>query len=297
VLYVIDPEQHHTAMIAIPDQEGSGDVLYTSDTVDAVIRPAVHPDGRLIAFVRAHPTQANPTLSENRLVLLDPMEHAIAPITADGQIVGNLRWLDGQTLLVEGGPAVWTVKLRATEEPSAANAPEELPPTAVPFVRTTVLDTDASLAFSCEIPADWRRTPLPPVEVDLADPRTMRPLCLFGPEYASVYFTVAARPAIDGMEAEQALTFLAKAQGFDVRQVQPTSLRSGATGVGAEATQQTEGGVMRLRLVMIQDAGRLFSLAGMAPAPLWEPLRATLDQVIESFTLLDPKGASGPVSE
>ena len=76
----------------------------------------MHPDGRLIAFVRSHPTADNPNLSENRLVLLDPVEHAVAPLTTDAEITGRLRWLDDQTLLVEGGPAVWTVKLRATIE-------------------------------------------------------------------------------------------------------------------------------------------------------------------------------------
>src|SRR5258706_122116 len=79
-LYVIDLQQHHSAIIGVPPSEGEGEILYTSDSVDAFITPAPHPDGRLIAMVRAHPMEAATTLVENRLGVGDPAEHSVAPI-------------------------------------------------------------------------------------------------------------------------------------------------------------------------------------------------------------------------
>ena len=298
-LYVIDPDQHHTAMIAIPDAEGAGDILYTSDTVDALLTPAVHPDGRLIAFVRYHPQPDDSSLSENRLVLLDPVEHAVAPLTTDAEITGRLRWLDDQTLLVEGGPAVWTVKLRATIE--AAPPEQGKPPRSDPeapiethtpgdFVTTTVHDpADPSLAFTCEIPVGWEAAPLPPVEIDFTDPGVMRPLCLFNPTYAMMFFTVATRPLIPGLSPAAALADLARAQGYDIGEVRPANLWAGPA-AETEATQRTGNDVMRARIIMLEDGGRLFSLVASAPAPLWQAARHLLDPVLDSFALTDPKG-------
>jgi len=293
-LYVIDPEQHHTVMIAVPEAEGTGDILYTSDTVDGVVTPAVHPDGRLIAFVRAHARPDAPSLVENRLVLLDPVEHAVAPITESSEAVGRLRWLDDQSLLVEGGPAVWTVKLRATTErtsdetPHAADvAAEEPAPPA--FVRTIVNDVDPSLAFSCDIPAGWQRSPLPPLDVDFADPQVMRPLCLFAPSYAAMFLTVSWRPLIPGVSPTATLAMLARAQDYDIREVRLTHL-GGRPAVEAESTQRIENDTTRARFVVLEDGGRLFSIAAIAPAPLWSIARQMLDPAVESFTLLEPLG-------
>jgi hypothetical protein len=303
-LYVIDLEQHHTAMIAIPNvEEAAGDILYTSDSVDAVVTPAVHPDGRLIAFVRAHAQPDAPSLVENRLVLLDPVEHAVAPITADGEIAGRLRWLDDQTLLVEGGPGAWTVKLRATaenaeEQPDAETAvsaqvgrpPEAQPPgDAGGNVRETIDGGDPTVAFSCEFPADWERTSIPDMEVDFSDPEVMRPLCLIGPSYATMFFTVSTRPLIPGVSPAESLVRLARAQGYEVGPVRPANLWAGP-GAEVDATQRDGADVMRGRIVMLEDGGRLFSLAAMAPAPLWQAARQLLDPVVDSFALVEQRG-------
>jgi dipeptidyl aminopeptidase/acylaminoacyl peptidase len=104
-LYILDTEHRRTSIVAIPDRAGDGEILYRSDDgLDGAFTPAVHPDGRFIAIVRR----------DKRIALVDPVERALAPITDDDTIVGNLRFLDGETLLVEGGPGVWTIKLRLT---------------------------------------------------------------------------------------------------------------------------------------------------------------------------------------
>ena len=288
--YVIDLEQHHTAMIGVPQREGPGDILYTSDSIDAAITPAAHPDGRLIAFVRAHPKEEAGTLVENRLVLLDPATHTIATVTQDREIVGQLRWLDAQTLLVEGGPAIWTIRMRASAEAAAgaAEGPRAADaPAGESFIRTVVRDIEPSFTFACEVPADWQRVSLPAEPVDFADPRVMRPMCLFTPSYAAIVFTVATRPIVPGLSPEEALIFLARSQNLAIEPPRTMTLPCGEV-VETIATQQSGTDVMKLRLVLLENGGNWFSLTTMAPAPLWSALRPTLDHVVESFALLDP---------
>jgi hypothetical protein len=295
-LYVIDLERHHTAMIGIPASEGAaGDILYTSDSVDAVVTPAVHLEGRLIAFVRSHPRAGNATEVEDRLVLLDPVEHAVAPITADATVVGKLRWLDERTLLVEGGPAVWTVRLRASEEAAGAGA-ESAPGGDGPaaddgYVRTVVRDDRPELSFVCEVPAGWQRVALPEQAggVDFAEPTVMRPLAVIAPTYATVVFTVATRPLIPDVSPAAALAMLARAQGFEIGEVREVEMPFGPA-AETEATARQGGDVMRLRLWMIEDGGDLFSITAMAPAPLWEAMGPTLERIVGSFMLLAPRG-------
>ncbi|HSI31949.1 MAG TPA: hypothetical protein VK986_00035, partial [Tepidisphaeraceae bacterium] len=82
-LYIVDLERNHSAIVAVPEAEGEGQILYQSETVDAAVRPAAHPGTPLIAFVRAHPRDGSTVLTENRLVMLDPVNHAVTPLAPD----------------------------------------------------------------------------------------------------------------------------------------------------------------------------------------------------------------------
>lgn len=286
-LYVIDLERKSSAMIALPQKDGPGQMLYASESIDGFYPPAVHPDGRLIAMVRAHE-------GENRVVLVDPVERSVAPITTDAEMVGQLRWLDGQTLVVEGSNKVWTIRLRATEEapppgPETEVAAEAASAAQEGFTRTVVRDEEARFTFVCEIPADWKRIAVPTEPVDFTDPRVMRPLCVFAPQYAAMAFTVATRPVDPGATAAAALGFLSRVQGFEIGEVSEVTLPIGPA-VQTFAMQTAGEDTLKMRLVMIEDGGHFYSLAAMAPAPLWDAVVPILNHIVESFALVDPRG-------
>jgi hypothetical protein len=222
--------------------------------------------------------------------MLDPVDHTVAPITADAEIVGNLRWIDPRTLLVEGAAAVWTVKLRAIEEAVEEDLEKKA---GEGFVRTVVRDIEPAFTFACEIPEGWQRLPLPPDPVDFTDTRMMRPLCVFTPSYAAIVFTVATRPAIPGLTPAEALTQLSAAQELNLGAVEEVILPCGE-GAEAIATQRAGSDIMKMRLIMIEDGGHLFSITAMAPAPLWDAVEPTLDHIVDSFVLLDPRGPGAP---
>lgn len=298
-LYIIDMERNQTAMIGVPAGEGPGEVIYSSNAIDAAIRPAAHPGGRLIVFIRAHPREGSQTLFENRLVFLDPVEKAVAPLTANPELLGQPRFLDEKTLVIEGR-AVWTVKLTADlipAEPDPAAAQQQVghaPPIApsavvaqTNLVRTTVPAPNPAWSFACDIPEDWKRVPLPPDEPDFEDPRVMRPLCVFTAPYAPILFTVAVRPCppgavMPGAAPQGMLNFLASVQELPLEDPQSIQFPAGLAAV-AMSHQESEAGRMTFRLALLEHGGYLFSLTTMAPDPLWEALRPTLEQVMYSF--------------
>jgi dipeptidyl aminopeptidase/acylaminoacyl peptidase len=110
-LYIVDLENRRTAIVAIPDRDGDGEILYNSDAIDGVVTPAAHPGGRFIAMVRTFAGENELAPRIERLALVDPVDQASAVIGEEGKRVKWLRFLDSQTLLVEAGPEVWTVKV------------------------------------------------------------------------------------------------------------------------------------------------------------------------------------------
>jgi hypothetical protein len=273
-LFVIDLEQGHSSIIAIPERGEQGEVLYTSDSLDSAITPAVHPDGRLIAMVRRHPRDAAGTQTEERLVLVDPVEHAVAPITPDGRVVGQLRWVDDRTLLVEGR-GIWTVRLRAKEEAPEAEKDDGT-------TRWVVREEEAAVSIACRVPKDWARVSLPVEEADFGDPRVMRPVCVFAPNYAAMVFTIAARPAIEGMTPEAMLRFLGEAQGVELGNVSAARVTWGEA-VEATGTQEE----MRLRLAVTERAGWVYAITVGAPGALWAGVKTMLDRIVESVEFLE----------
>jgi hypothetical protein len=291
-LYVIDLERHATSMVALPQRDGPGTVLYSSESIDGQVTPAVHPDGRLIAMLRSNAVEAGAS-PESHVALVDPVERSAALLSEDAEKVNHLRWIDAQTLLVEGRRAVWTIRLRATEE-APPQAPEVEPAPATPgYTRTIVRDEVPRFTLVCEIPEDWKRLALPGEAADFNDPRVMRPLCVFAPPDAPIVFTVATRPVVPGATSAAALGFLARVQGFEVGEIQTITLPCGQ-GAQTFATQTMGEDSLKMRLVMIEDGGHFFSLATMAPAPLWDALEPILNHIIDSFALLDPRGPTTP---
>ena len=122
---IVDSDAVETLIVAVTADGGQGAVFYSSSSVDPLVAPASHPDGRLIAMVRDQPLEDEAdedagvvagARTGKRVVLVDPVEQAIAPLPPDAADVQALRWVDAQTLLVEAGASAWTVELQLSME-------------------------------------------------------------------------------------------------------------------------------------------------------------------------------------
>jgi hypothetical protein len=241
-------------------------------------------------MIRSHPRDDAQTLNEYRVVMLDPVEQAVAPI-ADPEIVGKLRFLDENTLLVEGR-SIWTIRLKTGEEKISDGEPKRESPLPT-FSRMLVQHSNADWSFFVEVPDGWQRLPLPPQQVDFTNPADLAPLALFTPNYAAIVFTAAARPILPGATAMAMLQFLAAQQRFALTNARNAILPCGKV-AQADAAQTVNNDTMKMRLVVLEDGGTVYALSTMAPAPLWDAVRPMLDRMIESFTLANPKGPTTP---
>ena len=100
---VVDVEK--SGLILVKDLEGEGEILHASDFTLPLSRPAYSPSGKRLAFLDVeqphHPfTKAGPA----RLAILEGGVRRAA-----GEVEGDLRWLDENRVVADGGPAAWVV--------------------------------------------------------------------------------------------------------------------------------------------------------------------------------------------
>lgn len=149
----------------------------------------------------------------------------------------------------------------------------------------------ANIAFKVSIPPDWRRVDLPEEELNFDKPDYFVPLFVAMAGYGVVVFSVAARPAYEDGTVEQWVRYIGRAQEVQIQQLRPVSI-NGCGAMIADAFQQSDAGLMQMRTVFLEDGGRLINISTMAPAQIWSSVEAQLDQMLHSFRLDEPRGAT-----
>jgi hypothetical protein len=163
------------------------------------------------------------------------------------------------------------------------------------FVAAEVAARLADLACRFVHPADWTLPPLPPEAPDFADPRAFAALAVAMAPYAMIVFSVGARPAYEDGHPAQWLEWLAREQGYDPGPIEvETGFQHPA--VGCWAMQRSDDTVMRMRLALCEDGGRLVMLAAMAPQALWSAVHEPLRTMLRSFQLARPRGGTVPLA-
>lgn len=152
----------------------------------------------------------------------------------------------------------------------------------------------ADIEFTLRMPADFRDLELPNEDVDFTDPRKFAPLFIGMASYGAVLMTVAARPAFDDGSLREWLGFLSVSDGLTIVSMERGTL-SGRPTMVAEATQDSEAGVMRTRTHLFEDGGRLLNVSILAPDAIWPSVVETLTAMLASFELLRPRGSSVPL--
>lgn len=184
------------------------------------------------------------------------------------------RFLPAIGLLLAG-----VVQPLAAMSPSAQFTPVEVPARV------------ADLAFSYLRAADFNAVTLPDEMPDFEDPTRFVPLQIVMASYGAVLFTVGARPAYGDGTVEDWVDYLARENGMSVDSVQPTVL-GGLPALQMEARQESEMGRMRIRTVLLEDGTRMLNLSIMAPEALWASVEPTLQFMLRSFRLAEPRGTS-----
>ncbi|HEX7898512.1 MAG TPA: hypothetical protein VF950_12175 [Planctomycetota bacterium] len=105
---MVDLESGASGLVLVKDLEGEGEILHASELLLPPSRPAFSPSGKRLAFLDVErPHHEFTKAGHPRLAILEGGVRRA--ITAPGEVDGDLRWLAEDRLVVDGGPAAWTV--------------------------------------------------------------------------------------------------------------------------------------------------------------------------------------------
>jgi len=168
------------------------------------------------------------------------------------------------------------------------------PPPAIAIPRA-VASVPPLFAFGIQLPPDCLRLPRPAGQLNFDDPATFASLGEFVAAYGTFVFSVAARPAYASGSLRDWLFDLCERKGFEIERAAPV-LMDGKLAASCLATQKNDTGVMKMRVTLLEDAGRLFVLSASAPAPLWRAHCGAFDDMFASFKLTEKFGPTVQVA-
>jgi hypothetical protein len=147
------------------------------------------------------------------------------------------------------------------------------------------------------VPDGWYQQPPPPGDVDVRKEGEFLSLGVFTPTKDFVpplVFAVAVRPAPRKGSVAEWYELECHRQGLALDRIR---IRRFAFGVGVDGVALQGGDVpMKLRIVMFEDGGRLWTLTAMAPVKLFEPAIRELSAMLLTFELDHPAGQTAPVA-
>ena len=144
-------------------------------------------------------------------------------------------------------------------------------------------------AFTITVPTDCLQLALPQQLPSFHNPAAFVSVAVFVAAYGSFVFTVATRPASSERSLREALFDLCREKGFEIERAAPVAVDCGLA-AGCIATQKTATGLMKMRILLLEDDGRIFCLTGCSPAPLWRAHSVGFYQMFESFKLAEKFG-------
>jgi dipeptidyl aminopeptidase/acylaminoacyl peptidase len=108
---VVHLVENSSAIVAVPDLKGEGDILYQNDLLDLPEAPLWLPSGEIVFFHTSKPDHPYTASGPPALTVLDPQNGARDPLTTPGELEGRIT-LRGRTACVDGRAAAHLFALR-----------------------------------------------------------------------------------------------------------------------------------------------------------------------------------------
>lgn len=163
--------------------------------------------------------------------------------------------------------------------------------TTPPFVEREFPSRIANLGFFVELPQNWQPLELPDEEPDFSDARKLFGLAAAHAPYAALVFTAAARPAFDDGTVQDWARWLIEQHGVDLRTLGPGQLGELPAILG-QCAPESDMGPMQTHFAFAEDGSRLIHLSLTGPDELQAQVWQAWQQVLRSFRLATPQGAT-----
>ncbi len=111
-LSVVHLAQEQSAIIALRQLQGEGEVLHHHELLDAPLRPAWAPGGRWIALLVGQARAPLPgAFGPQRLALLDVHQRKVHPLLESGEAWGSPHFVGPRKLAIDGGSSALLLEL------------------------------------------------------------------------------------------------------------------------------------------------------------------------------------------
>jgi hypothetical protein len=153
----------------------------------------------------------------------------------------------------------------------------------------------AELGFSYLRPADFNAVEIKEAKPDFNQPTAFVGLEMSAASYGVVVFSVVARPAFDDGTIEDWVDYLALQTQLAVLSKKPIDL-NGVPALLVETLQNSDLGRMRMRSALFEDGTRFVNVSVVAPDSIWPSVEETLQRMLFSFRLANPRGTQVPLT-
>jgi hypothetical protein len=145
------------------------------------------------------------------------------------------------------------------------------------------------------LPDDFKLTDLPEAEADFSEPKNFMPLAIAAANYGSAIFIIGSRPAYKEGNVAEWLPRLLKEDGADPGAVELVDVGP-FKAAACDAMQVADGVVMRMRVTMLEDGGRLYNFIAVAPNQLWVAVSGKFNDMVKSFEVETRGGPTMPLT-
>lgn len=162
--------------------------------------------------------------------------------------------------------------------------------------RRIITPAISRLAFGIDCPADWNPLELPEQTPNFDEPTSFMALAVLMPAPANtpILLSIGARPAYSDGSVYDWTQFVMGQNNMTITSLMPGKV-NGFPAIRATATQPSDDGVMQLAIAFLEDGQSLIQLSAMAPAEVWPSVETLFEQMIDSFAMLRPQGATFPL--
>ncbi|MGC4072468.1 MAG: hypothetical protein QM760_08125 [Nibricoccus sp.] len=144
------------------------------------------------------------------------------------------------------------------------------------------------------LPDDFKLTDLPEGETDFSENKNFMPLAIAAANYGSAIFIIGSRPAYKEGNVADWLPRLLREDGADPGAVELVNVGP-LKAVACDAMQVANGVVMRMRVTMLEDGGRLYNFIAVAPNQLWVAVAGKFNDMLKSFEVETLGGPTMPI--
>lgn len=152
------------------------------------------------------------------------------------------------------------------------------------------------LACSIEFPANWELIDTPDEPASFSNPFDFHAFAVAHSTTGQCVVTLQARPAHDQGSVQSWVEAFCLVSGLSITEMRFIDI-GGAMAIDADVARLNDARPIGARMVYLEDGSRLYSLLVLGAKDDLAMEKETIDKIVASLRIQEPRGATAPFSE